>query len=107
VHQEPQNLGPVINSAANDHTPFIAPDGSYLLFATQGRPDAPGSFRLCISFRDGDGWTAPVGLGEKIDRVQMSLDPMVTPDGQFMFFLGQGDIFWVRAGFIEALRPKR
>jgi ankyrin repeat protein len=106
VHEAPRNLGPVINSAANDLTPFIAPDGSYLLFATQGRPDAPGQFRFCLSFRDGAGWTKPVGLGEQIDRVQMALDPMVTPDGRFMLFLGQGDIYWVRAGFIEALRPK-
>jgi hypothetical protein len=104
VRQAPQSAGPAINTAGDEHMPFIAPDGSYLLFVT--RPPQ-GQFQFKISFRDGAGWTAPVGLGEKIARIQQGLCPMVTPGGRFMFFLGQGDIYWVRADFIEALRPRK
>jgi ankyrin repeat protein len=107
LRQAPRNAGPVINTAGDEHMPFIAPDGSYLIFSRRGEPGDGGQFRFRISYRDGDGWTKPVGLGEAIDSVVMALCPLVTPDGTYMFFLGQGDVFWVRADFIEALRPKR
>jgi len=103
LRQAPRNAGPVINTAADEHMPFIAPDGSYLIFSRRGEPGDGGQFRFRICYRDGDGWTAPAGLGEAIDKVAMALCPMITPDGKYMFFLGQGDIFWVRADF---LRPR-
>ncbi len=104
VRQAPRNAGPVINSAADEHMPFIAPDGSYLIFVVR---ESQSQFQFKISYRDGDGWTAPVELGEKIAAIQQGLCPLVTPNGKFMFMLGQGDIYWVRADFIEALRPQK
>ena len=88
--------------------PYIARDGSYLIFTSAGHPAAKGQLHFFISYRDGEGnWTTPVSLGEKIHRVGMGLCPLITPDGKYMFMLGQGDICWVRADFIEALRPKK
>ena len=107
-HEQPQNIGPVINTTGDEHMPYIAPDESYLIFVSMGDPAAAGQPRFFISYRGSDGsWTTPVGLGEKIHAVQQGLCPLVTPDGKYMFFIGQGDIWWVDAGFIEALRPKR
>ena len=108
VHQAPRNAGPVINSAGDEHTPFIAPDGSYLLFVSRGRGGAGGDFRFFISYRAADGnWTSPAALSGKIESIQQSLCPLVTPDGRFMFFIGQGDIYWTKADFIQAMRPTR
>jgi ankyrin repeat protein len=107
-HEQPRNAGPVINTARDEHMPFIARDGSYLIFTSTGHPAAKGQFHFFISYRDCEGnWTTPVSLGEKIHRVEMGLCPLVTPDGTYMFMLGRGDICWVRADFIEALRPKK
>jgi ankyrin repeat protein len=106
-HEQPQNLGPVINTPGDEHMPYIAPDESYMIFVSTGHPAAAGQFHFFISYRGQDGsWTTPVSLGEKIHAVQQGLCPYVTPDGKFMFFIGQGDIWWVDAGFIQALRPK-
>ncbi|MBN1938831.1 MAG: ankyrin repeat domain-containing protein [Candidatus Aminicenantes bacterium] len=106
VHQRPENLGPVINTPGIEHTPFIAPDESYLLFVSTGHPPAEGRSHMFISYRDAAGsWMKPVSLGPKINAVQQGLCPAVTPDGKFMFFIGQGDIWWVSAEFIERLRP--
>jgi ankyrin repeat protein len=104
VRQTPQNAGPVINTAGDEHMPFIAPDGSYLIFVVR---ESQSQFHFKISYRDGDAWTAPAGLGEKIAAIQQGLCPLVTPGGKFMFMLGQGNIYWVRADFIDALRPKK
>ncbi|MCX6561185.1 MAG: ankyrin repeat domain-containing protein [Candidatus Aminicenantes bacterium] len=98
VHQAPQNAGPVINTAGDESMPSIAPDGSYMLFVSR---EPQGQFRMLISYRDGESWTKPVGLGEKIDSIQQGLCPLVTPDGKLMFFIGQGDIYWVRADFLK------
>ena len=108
IHGQPRNAGPVINSAGDEHMPYIAPDGSYLIFVSTGHPPAQNQFHFFISYREAEGgWTAPVSLGEKIHSLQMGLCPLVTPDGKYMFILGEGDIYWVKADFIEALRPKK
>jgi Tol biopolymer transport system component len=107
-YEEPVNLGETINSEGIEHTPYIAPDESYLIFVSSGQNPTPDSFTFHISYRNDDGsWTAPVNVGEKINAIEWSLCPYVTPDGQFMFFIGAGDIYWVEAGFIEDLRPVR
>lgn len=106
VHQTPENVGPVINTAGTDHTPFIAPDESYLIFASRGHAPADGRFHLYISYRDPDGgWLPPQILDSVTRSLFEPLCPAVTPDGRFMFFVASGDIWWVKADFIEAMRP--
>jgi Tol biopolymer transport system component len=61
----PKSVGPVINSAGNDHLPFITPDGHMMIFAS----DRAGSLNdLYISYRrnalDDFAWEAPVALSE-------------------------------------------
>jgi Tol biopolymer transport system component len=106
-HQEPENLGEVINSAGDEHTPFIAPDESYLIFTSTGHGGTELDFQFFVSYRSPDGsWTSPAALGGQIADVEFSLCPAVTPDGRFMFFIGEGDIWWVSAHFIETMRPE-
>jgi len=103
-YERPVNLGEPINSAAQENTPFIAPDGSYLLFS---RDDD-----LWISFQEaGKRWSSPVNLGPDINGPSNELCPIVTADGKYLFFLSQRDgeshAYWVSARIIETLRPKR
>jgi len=107
-YEEPENLGNVINTPGVDHTPFIAPDESYLIFISAGESSKPGDWRFYISYRNENGsWMKPIDLGEKINSIRYALCPAITPDGKYMFFIGGGDIYWVDAGFIEDLRPKK
>jgi ankyrin repeat protein len=105
-YEEPKNLGNIINSTGIDHTPYIAPDESYLIYVSSRESSSPRDMRFYISYRKEDGsWMNPIDLGEKINSVEYALCPAVTPDGKYMFFIGGGDIYWVDAGFIEELKP--
>ena len=101
-YEKPVNIGPPVNSAVGEETPFIAPDGSYLLFSRQ--------YDLWVSFRGaGDLWSEPVKLGPEVNSPSIELCPVVTPDGRYLFFLSQRDgeshAYWVRAEVIEKVRP--
>ncbi|HSA96039.1 MAG TPA: ankyrin repeat domain-containing protein [Acidobacteriota bacterium] len=102
-YEKPVNLGDPINTAGIDDTPFVAPDGSYLLFSRQ--------FDLWASFLGPDGaWGTPVNLGPEVNSPSIELCPMVTADGKYLFFLsqrgGESHAYWVRADIIEKLREK-
>jgi len=100
----PVNLGEPINSAGEETTPFIAPDGSYILFSRQ--------YDLWVSFRiEGGAWSEPVKLGPEVNSPSIELCPMVTADGKYLFFLSQRDgeshAYWISASVIEKARQSR
>lgn len=92
------------NETLTGNSPFISPDGDYLLFSTDDG--------ICISFRRDDGtWTDRTNLGDQINASAVNGSPRITPDGKYMFFVSAGDgrpwgIYWVSAGFIERLREE-
>jgi hypothetical protein len=111
VWQQPENLGPVINTDAGEGSPFIAPDESYLIFHGVRRPDGIGAVDLFISFKDdGGGWTTPVNMGEPVNSGAYEVCSLVTPDGGQIILNssrgGNADAYWVDAGVIEELRPR-
>jgi ankyrin repeat protein len=100
-YKKPVTVGKPINSAAGENAPFIAPDGSYLLFERE--------FDVWVSFRKTDGaWSEPVKLGPEVNSPSVELCTVVTPDGKYLFFLSQRDgeshAYWVRADVIEKIR---
>jgi len=103
AYEKPVNMGDPINTPEIDDTPFVAPDGSYLLFSRQ--------YDLWVSFRGPDGaWGAPVNMGPAVNSPSIELCPMVTTDGKYLFFLsqrgGESHAYWVRAKVIEDLRAR-
>jgi len=83
---DPQNLGPVINSAADEYEGCIAPDESYLVFMAAGRPDSLGGGDLYISyFKDGN-WTPPKNLGPKVNGPGLEISPYLSLDGKSFFY---------------------
>jgi hypothetical protein len=107
VHRPPENLGVTINTAGSDHTPFIAPDESYIIFSSTGHGTDDGMFHFFISYRGPEGkWLSPIALDDITTPVDNPLCPIVTSDGHFLFFIGAGDIWWTRADFIENARPR-
>ncbi len=91
---------------------------------------------IYITHRSKDGgWSDPVNLGEKINSPYGDWGPVVSPDGQYLFFgsfrniqpikpkssasfeylqsrlgepsPGNGTLYWMEAKVIDALKPVR
>jgi Tol biopolymer transport system component len=110
-YTEPEHLGREINSQYGEGDVLIAPDESYLIVSSNGRPDDRGDGDLYISFCGPKGsWTALRNMGETINSPHTDYCPMLSPDGRFFFFTsrrsGNGDIYWVDAAVIDALRSE-
>jgi len=100
-----ERLGPAVNDGKTaSFSPFIARDGSYLIFS---RSHPVYTYQLFISFRRPDGaWNEAINLSEALNH-PYSLNGRVTPDGKYLFFTGRNGVdYWVDASVIEALRPK-
>jgi len=75
---------PLGDAAAHKLDPAVAPDESFIVFdANFGGKDDPD--RLYISFRDGDGWSAPVDLGKDIN-VKSPWGSHLGPDHRTLYF---------------------
>jgi ankyrin repeat protein len=93
----PENLGVNINSAENEMTPFISPDGDYLIY-TRGTD-------MLISFRSADGtWGESKSMGSPVST-GFELCPLLTPDGKYLIFLsrrgGESHPWWVSASVLK------
>ena len=82
----PENLGPAVNSDADEYEPCIAPDESFLVFMAAGRPDDTGGGDLYISYRKDGQWTPAKNLGPTINRRALDIAPWLSPDGKYFFF---------------------
>jgi len=107
TYAKPENLGAAINGPGYDHSPFIAPDGGYLIYSKSDPPNRINS--LYISFRKADGtWSRGREMNSAMGYRNRSMCPWVTPDGKYLFFLGiaggENMPFWIETGFFEALR---
>ena len=103
-YQPPEKLKGGVNSPFQDAHPFISPDESYLIFDSN-RPGGFGSSDLYISFKKESGiWGDAINLDDKINTSDYNAIPYVSPDGKYLFFNTTGDIYWVDASVIEAIR---
>jgi ankyrin repeat protein len=96
-----------IANAVNPGHPFVAPDGTYLIF--DGRPaenDTGGPTSvLFVSFRQRDGrWSPAVRLFDAADTRDYESCPSVSPDGRWLFFGRDHDIYWASAEIITRRR---
>jgi len=96
-----ERLPSYINAGHSEQCPWIAPDESYLIFASS----RDGNRDLYISYRtEGGFWTEPVNLGPPVNTWDDEWNPTVSPDGKYLFY-GRGrsidgsneslDLYWV------------
>jgi hypothetical protein len=133
-YQEPERLSIPGYDDFMEVAPMVAPDESYIVFTSGGRPGQPGSFDLYVTFRNPDGsWTEPQDLGDGVNSPFSDKFSTLSPDGKYMFFVsrrpveknwsevprtydemlhkysapgnGSTDIYWVSTEVIERLRP--
>jgi len=73
---KPVSLGTAINSEAHEGSPFVSPDGRYLIFLRDSD--------LWVSFRGKDGLWKPA---RRFGTPEGAVCPYVSPDGKYFFFL--------------------
>lgn len=87
VYTSPEPLDPSINSESNEGDAFIAPDESYIIFASFDRVESLGKSDLYISLKKADGnWSQPIWMGREINSAGFDGSPFVTQDGKFLIF---------------------
>jgi len=128
----PEKLTDAINTGKTEAAPFISPDESYLLFHSD-RDGGLGYNDLYISFRLSDNsWNTPVNLGQTVNSMFSEFNPMVSPDGKYLFYSsynpnnpagydnlsyeelitlyknprnGYATLYWISADILNDLRP--
>ena len=102
---EPVNLGPIVNSSANEIAPTMSADGLELYFADYGapRPGGVGKSDLWVTRRRtrASAWGEPVNLGTPVNTAAEEITPEISTDGLELYFetdrpggLGSDDL-WV------------
>src|SRR3989442_1554270 len=83
----PINLGPVVNSSADDNRPAIRRDGLEI-FLSSGRPGGAGNEDLWVSTRAStlDPWSTPVNLGAVVNTTAFDGGPALSFDGTTLYF---------------------
>jgi len=133
-YQPAVNLGAPLNTEHSESAPYVAPDESFLVYCVLGHPESLGGIDLFVSFRQDDGsWGAGVNLGPEVNTPFDEKFPALSLDGQYLFFVGnqrpersyvftdlsydeamrrnlspqngEGDVYWVDAAVIQAVRP--
>lgn len=85
----PQPLPAPINTAYNEKSPFLHPDGKTLFFASDRLPGG-GGYDLWRTHLDADGnWSLPANIGAPVNTEQDEHGMVVDIDGQTAFFAGR------------------
>lgn len=76
------------NATVEGGSPFIAPDGDYLIFSREGD--------LYITFRKSETtWTEAVRFDDTINTAGTETCPVVSPDGDYLFYNRGWTVYWV------------
>ncbi len=106
-----KNLGPVINTAKNEKSPFIHTDSQTLYFSSDGR-NGMGGFDIYFSQKKNGKWTNPKNIGYPINTEGDDLGFIVSTNGEKAYFSsnklnddGGWDIYTF--DLYEGARPKK
>lgn len=108
---EPKHMGPVINSTNTDFSPYLAPDGKTLYFASYTLPGY-GSADMFMSKRLDDSWenwSEPINLGPEINSSGFDAYYRITTDGNKAYYVSSNgsnssDIYMV--DLPESIKPE-
>jgi outer membrane protein OmpA-like peptidoglycan-associated protein len=111
-YSKPKNLGPIINSAGNEGSPFLAADNKTLYFNSNGH-SGYGDADIYVTTRLDDTWTnwsEPVNLGPKINSPEWDGYITIPASGENAYFssrknsIGSDDIFKIK--LFPSIKPQ-
>lgn len=112
-----ESIGPPVNTPEyTENEPAVAPDGSFMVFYSAGRPDNLSTEMLgdlYVSFRLSDGgWGEPLHIEEPVNSAAEENWPRISHDGKYLFFSSNRregaelpDLYWVSTEALEKYRP--
>ena len=87
---EPTNLGPTVNSSANEKGPSISADGLTLYFrSARSGTQGPGDLWVTTRSSTHDKWGDPENLGATINSWGQDDEPDISADGLELYFYSQ------------------
>ncbi|MBS2024296.1 MAG: PD40 domain-containing protein, partial [Deltaproteobacteria bacterium] len=86
----PVNLGPAVNSPADETFPQLAANGRRIYFTSKRAGGLGGEDLYYADLTDAGGWTAPTGLPPPINTKQHDGAATFSPDGSTVIFTGCG-----------------
>ncbi|TVR56751.1 MAG: hypothetical protein EA421_02420 [Gemmatimonadales bacterium] len=100
--ETPQPLPEPLNSPHDEGDPFIAPDQSFLLFAS----NREGNWNLYVSYRERDAWGEVQKLGAEVNTRANERAPYLSSAGQTLFFVRDGELRAIPASRAGVVRPE-
>lgn len=92
VYVKPEKLSNAINTNEYiEYAPWIAPDESYLIFGSSGRPDSIGLEDIYISINKNGVWQNARLLGNGINSPSGEYGGHSSPDGKYFYFYSGRD----------------
>ncbi len=85
----PVNLGDSVNTAGDEASPFIHPDGRTLYFSSDGWPGV-GKKDIFVSRRDSAGWHTPQNIGYPINTARDETGLVINAAGTRAYFASEG-----------------
>lgn len=84
--------------------PYVSADESFMITKSV-RDEGYGLNDIYIAYRKPDGyWTNPKNLGNIINTPNEETSGDITPDGLYMTYNSNGDLYWVGTSFIDSLK---
>lgn len=110
-YSDTENLAEIFHPDYKGGSPYVSPEGDYIIFNSMELPGSYGSHDLYIGYKKTDGtWSKPINMGPTINSSALENLAMVSTDGEYLFLRternGVSGIYWVSAKIIEDLRPK-
>ncbi|MEQ8711735.1 MAG: hypothetical protein RIC80_01895 [Cyclobacteriaceae bacterium] len=84
-YQEAVPLASTINTEESESNPYISPEEDYIIFISE-REDSFGGPDLYVSFSDGDRWSYPVHLDDRVNTDLNEFCPSVDLANERFFF---------------------
>ncbi|MES0489369.1 MAG: OmpA family protein [Leptospirales bacterium] len=109
---EPLNLGPLVNSKYNEGTPFLAPDGKTLYFASN-TPGGAGGYDMYVTRRLDDSWrkwSKPKNLGSSVNTKENDTSYVIHPSGAYGVYSRKvrgGNLDLYRTSIPKEHRPEK
>ncbi len=101
IFEEPVAQSDSINTRFYEGDVFVSPDESYIIFAA-ARRGGFGRGDLYISFKNETGeWKQAKNMGELINTENHELCPYITPDGKYLMYTSNKEIYWVSTNILD------
>lgn len=106
--QEPVRLGGGVNTPENGIHPFVEPNERFVLFDCHRPGGFGGEGDIYVAFRDDEGsWGNAFNLGEEVNGPGIEFCASLSPDGKYIFYTKNRDIYWVSSEIIEQFRKQK